>query len=273
MNTFFKSIVTCAALASASVALAAVEVARVNDKVITDDYLNSRFEEAVRANPAAYTNKKEFLQELIKKEVAVQEARRLGLDKDPAVQDQMNTVLFQALLDKQMAQKIDAIRVTDDEAKSFFERNPEIRTSHIFIGVKPGATKEEEKASFDRIKDIRDKHLKDPKQSFAEVAQRFSESPAAPMGGDIDYQTRDRLDPAYYNAAVKLKTPGKISDIVRTPAGYFIIKLSGIRTWAEADRAKFKRIVFEQKRAKALDGWLNSLVSRAKTSINTKAIR
>lgn len=252
---------------------AAVEVARVNDKVITQDYFNKRYEEASQLNPAGFVSKKVFLEEMIRREIGVQEAKKQGLDQDPYVQEQLNSVLFQALLDKQLAQKVESIRVTDDEARAFFEKNPEIRTSHIFIGVKPAATKEEKQAALARAKEIQSKHLKDGKMSFAEVAQRFSESPAAPMGGDIDYQTRDRLDPAYYDAAVKLRTPGKVSDIVETPAGFFIIKLTGVRTWAEADRPKFKRLVFEQKRQKLTEDFLNSLRGKAKVSVNNNAIR
>src|SRR5690606_37680581 len=122
--------------------------------------------------------------------------------------DQMNTILYQALLKKKLEAKIEKIHVSDEEAEAYFRKNPEIRTSHIFVRVAPGAKKEDEVAARKTIEKILAEQVKPGKLQFAEIARRFSEGAAAQMGGDVGYQTRATLDPAYYEAALALKSPG-----------------------------------------------------------------
>jgi peptidyl-prolyl cis-trans isomerase C/peptidyl-prolyl cis-trans isomerase D len=184
----------------------------------------------------------------------------------------MNTVLYHALLEKKLTKDFEGIHVSEDEAKSYYEKNPEIRTSHIFVALRPDAGSADQKQAYDKIKKIRDEHLEGGKMSFAEVAQRFSEGPSAPMGGDVDYQTKDKLDPSYYEASVKLGV-GKVSGIVRTQFGYHIIKLTAIRSWEEADRAQVKRMVFEEQRAKIFDKYMSSLRNQNKVTVHSDLIK
>ena len=107
---------------------------------------------------------------------------------------------------------------------------------------------------------------------FAEIAQRFSEGPSAPMGGDIDYQTRDRLDPTYYQTALKLGSVGKVSEVVRTQFGYHVIKLTGIRRWEEADKLAVKRYVFEEQRAKIFEKYIASLKSSSQVVLHPELL-
>lgn len=254
-------------------AFAAVEVARVNNRVITDQELNRKFDEAKKYLQFSNPTRSSVLDDLIKRELAIQEARKQGLDKDPEILERIETVLYHALLEKRLSKDLEKISVTDQEAQNFYGKNPEIRTSHIFVAVPPAASKEAEKAALDKITSIRDTHLRPGKMSFAEVAQRFSEGPAAPMGGDIDYQTRDRLDPNYYAAAVKLKSPGDTSGIIRTQFGYHIIRLTAIRPWNGTDKARIKRLVFEEKRDEIFERYMAGLKRGAKISINKSAIK
>ena len=180
----------------------------------------------------------------------------------------MNTVLYHALLEKQLSNEIETIHVNDDEAEGFYKKNPEIRTSHIFVAVPFGATKEVEQQAHTKLKGIRDEHLVRDRMPFSEVAQRFSEGAAAPMGGDLDYQTRDRLDPAYYAAAIRLKV-GDTSDIVRTRFGYHIIKVTAIRPWHKTDKAQVKRLVFEDQRKQVFDRYMEKLKGKADIKINS----
>jgi peptidyl-prolyl cis-trans isomerase C len=209
------------------------------------------------------------LDDMIKRELAIQEAKRLGLENDPEVQERMQNVLYQALLEKQLAKEFESINITDEAAKEYYEKYPEIRSSHIFIGLRPDAPKAEVDAAYARMKTIQDVHLKDPSKGFAEVAQRFSEGVAAPMGGDIDYQTKDRPDPTYYSTALALKTPGKISGVVRTQHGLHIIKLTAVRPWANVDRAKIKRLVFDEKRQQVFEKYMADLRKKSKVTIHS----
>ena len=59
---------------------------------------------------------------------------------------------------------------------------------------------------------------------FAKLAQEISEGPSAKQGGDLGFFKPGDMVPAFENAATALKV-GAISEPVRTPFGWHIIKL------------------------------------------------
>jgi parvulin-like peptidyl-prolyl isomerase len=250
--------ILCLSLLSAfafSSAYAATELARVNNKVITLEDFNKKYQEILSLYPTQPPTKQSFLNDMIKRELGAQEARRLKIDQDPSVQEEINAVLYQ-------------IQITDTDARAAYTRAPDVRTSHIFISVAPGASKQDEATALATIRNIQKNQLGAGK-SFAEVAQKFSEGVAAPMGGDIDYQAKTQLDPAYYAAALRLKTPGRVSDVVRSQFGFHIIKLTAIRPWSEVDPAIVKQNIFNERKSALEDRLLSSVRGRAK--IQTKA--
>ena len=251
---------------------AATELARINGTVLSLEDFNKRYQENRRLLQLRTPSKKALLEEVVKRELAVQEAKRLKLDQDPEVVERLNTVLYYALLEKQLGKQVEQIFITDSDAKTYYSKNPEIRTSHIFVPLTPDASADDAKIAFARLKKIYDENVASGKMSFAEAAQRFSEGPAAPMGGDIDYQTRDRLDPAFYEAALRLK-PGKVSPIVRTQFGYHIIRLTAIRAWEDADKAQVKRLVFEVKRNELFSSYVGKLRAAAKVSVRSELLK
>jgi parvulin-like peptidyl-prolyl isomerase len=252
---------------------AATELAKINGATISLEEFNQRYQDNLKFFQFKAPSRKAVLEDLIKRELAIQEARKLGLDKDPVVIERMNTVLYQALLEKKLAKEFEQIKISDDEAKAYYSKNPEIRTSTIFIALAPNASAEEVKKGTERMRQIQNEQLKPGKMTFAEVAQRFSEGPAASMGGDIDFQTRDKLDPAYYDAALALRTPGKVSDIVRTPFGLHLIKLAAVRSWDETDRGQVKRMIFEERRAQIFEKFMGQLRNQAKVNVRSDLLK
>ncbi len=258
-----------------SSAFAATELAKINDKVITLEDFNSKYKENLKFFNYKSPTKKNILEDMIKRDLGVQEAKKLGLDKDPAVQERLNTVLYHYLLDKKIAVKFNEIQISDKEVESYYSKNPEIRTSHIFVQVRFDANSAQEKAALEKITKLQTT-LKDEMKkgkTFAEVAHAYSEGVAAATGGDIDYQTKDKLDPAYYDTAVKLGSVGNMSGIVRTQFGYHIIKLTGMREFKDVDKGHYKRIIFDEKRAQIYDAYLDDLKKKAKVSINYNLIK
>lgn len=266
-----KSLMISLLLISPSLVLGATELAKVNGKVITLEDFNKKYQALMPLYNNKTPTKANVLDDLIKRELGIQEAKKLKLDQDPEVQDEMNTVLYQALLRRQLSKEFDKIQISDAEAKAWYSKNPEVRTSHIFVAVKAGAKKEEEQEAYKRIKEIQDRELKSGK-SFAEVAQKFSEGVAAPMGGDLDYQSKDRLDPTYYSTAVALRSPGKVSGIIKTQFGYHIIKLTAIRDWTDVDRSTVKQLILSEKRQVLFDRYMGQLKAKANVSIRSNLV-
>ena len=279
MNTKLYRVGTLAIVAFAlfgamkSVEAITTELARVNSTVISLEEFNKKYHENLKFFQFKVPSKKGVLDDLIKRELGIQEARKAGLDKDPEVLDRMNTVLYHALLDKKLSKDFESIHIADNEAKDYYGKNPEIRTSHIFVQVAPEAKPEDDKAAYEKLRKINDEYVKPGKMSFAEVAQRYSEGVAAPMGGDLDYQTKDKLDPAYYEAAVKLKSPGKISGIVKSAFGYHIIKLTAMHPWEEVDKAQVKRLLFDERRAQIFDKFMGGLKAQAKVTVHSELLK
>ncbi len=252
---------------------AATELARINSTVITLEDFTKKYKENLKFFQLKAPSKKNVLEDLIKRELAIQEAKKINLDKDPEVKERMNTVLYHALLTKKLEKEFEAIHISDDEAKTFYSKNLEIRTSHIFVPLKPDANSNEAASALEKIKKIQDQYLNKEKMGFAEVAQRWSDGAAAPMGGDIDYQTKEKLDPAYYAAAVALASPGNVSGVVKSQFGYHIIKLTAVRSWDDVDKAHIKRIILDEKRGHIFERYIGELRKSAKVSVNAELIK
>lgn len=271
-NTSLVVLCLTAAL-GARATFAATELAKVNGSVITLEDFNRKYRENLKFYQNKAPNKKAVLDDLIKRELAIQEAKKAGLDRDPEVIDQMNTVLYHALLQKKLARDFEGIHVSDGEAKDYYNKNPEVRTSHIFVAVRPDMSAADKAKAYEKIKKIYEEQIRPGKKSFAEVAQNYSEGAAAPMGGDMDYQTRDKLDPRYYEAAVALRSPGKISSIVESQYGYHIIRLTALRSWEDVDKALIKRLVFEDRRTQIFDKFMTGLRGQAKVDVKADLIK
>ena len=63
---------------------------------------------------------------------------------------------------------------------------------------------------------------------FAQVAAAYSDASDALSGGNIGWRTKDRLPELFANVVGDLK-PGKISGVLRSPAGFHIVKLNSQR--------------------------------------------
>jgi hypothetical protein len=121
-----------------------------------------------------------------------------------------------------------------EEIQKYYDDNPLIRTSNIILLSKPGMNQDEVKELRERASKVL-AQVKENKKSFEDLARQFSEGPSAKTGGDVDWGARHKLLPEYYEAALALKTVGETSDLVETPYGIHIIKLSGKKSYKELD--------------------------------------
>lgn len=64
---------------------------------------------------------------------------------------------------------------------------------------------------------------------FGQVAASFSDAENALTGGDLGFRTAARLPAIYVEEAKKLK-PGEVSPVIRSPAGFHILKLVDVRS-------------------------------------------
>ena len=62
-------------------------------------------------------------------------------------------------------------------------------------------------------------------ESFALVASQYSVDATAATGGDLGWQAKGKMLPEFEKAGATLKNPGDLSEIVKTPFGYHIVRL------------------------------------------------
>ncbi|MDL1970315.1 MAG: peptidylprolyl isomerase [Candidatus Desulfofervidaceae bacterium] len=200
------------------------------------------------------------LKKLIDEYLMAQEAKRLGLDQDSSYLKNMNDVRKELALSKFWQEEVKKMNITDKVLKNYYNRRlTKIHVRQIF-------TKDKKKAQ----KAL--KRLKSGK-SFSEVAKVFSEDPFAQRGGDMGLVTRGRMADAWEKVAFSLK-PGEISDIVKTDAGYHIIKVEKIISPKpeifEKDKTWFKKQYIKQKLKERRKELTTALRKKAKIEINHK---
>lgn len=107
----------------------------------------------------------------------------------------------------------------------------EYQLAHILLRAPESASPEQ----LQKLKAKAEQALKRAREgdNIAELAAAFSDAPDALQGGALGWRSLDRLPTLYAEAAAKLN-PGEVSDLLRSPAGFHIIKVLGKRGGASA---------------------------------------
>ena len=249
-------------LAGSAVAQETRIAAIVNDEVVSLNDLSNRMQLVMRSSGIEDTPQNrsrlqaQILRSLIDEKLQMQEAKRLNITVTPEELEQafrrieqQNNMTKGALdnflkesgvprstLTDQLSASIawgklvrnrlmQDVTISDEEVTEALNQIkqeadvPQNRVSEIFLAVDTPAQDEESKRLADRLIDqIRGG------ANFAAVAQQFSQSPSAAVGGDIGWVTSAQLSPEIGDAVDKMK-PGEMSYPVRTPAGYYLLYL------------------------------------------------
>jgi peptidyl-prolyl cis-trans isomerase SurA len=143
--------------------------------------------------------------------------------------------------------------------------NVEVQTAHIVLRVPEQASPDQlmrigarAQAALDQIR---------RGESFAKVAASYSDAPDGLTGGAMGARPLDRL-PALYADAIKTLKPGETSDILRSPAGFHIVKL------VDRQGGGAKPVVaLKQTRARHILIKVNELVSEAEARRKLVALK
>ncbi len=100
----------------------------------------------------------------------------------------------------------------------------EIEVAHIVVGHR-GALRSASERSVDEARDRAVALLMELRAGadFAALARRHSEDGSAPVGGALGSLVRGQMVPSFEDAAFAL-APGQISEVVRTPYGFHLIR-------------------------------------------------
>ncbi len=238
-------------------------LAEVNGAVITvDDFKTEVDNLPPYIKPMAQTaeGKKELLDSMIVRELVLEQAKKDGIDKSKEVvarlEDLKKRVVVEAFLKKKIEQ--DA-KVTDDDMKKFYEQNKDkfktteqVRASHILV--------KSEKEAQDILAQLK------KGANFEELAKKNSADATAAKGGDLGWFSKGSMVPEFEKAAFSLKE-GELSNVVKTPYGYHIIKVTGKRPAGVRSFDEFK----EQIKTALLPKMQQELFGKLKESLKKGA--
>lgn len=245
-------------------------VAVIGNKTITVADFNKRYAD-VKAQAINAPTKEQFLEDLVRYEMGLQEAEKRKMQNDPIVQERLQQEMYKALVEKDLGASVQKINVTEKDMTTYYEKNPELRTSHILIEVKAGSNAEQKMVAKKRAQEIFDE-VKKSKRPFDELVKLYSDDPAAKQtGGDIGWQTRLTLVPAYYETALRMKM-GDVAGLIETPFGFHIIKLTGKKAYASADKRAVRTAAFDEKRREIFNDYFEKMKKNYKIQLNKKAI-
>jgi peptidyl-prolyl cis-trans isomerase C len=163
---------------------------------------------------------------------------------------------------------------TDAQVREFYDTNPDkfkqdeaVRASHILIPADEKAdeaTKKKARAEIDILKQLKGG------SDFAALAKKHSKDGSAAQGGDLNFFTKGQMVPAFDQVAFSLK-PGEMSDVVTTPFGYHIIKVTERRAAStvpfEQVSPRIKEYLTEQQKQGRAQAFIDLLKQKAKIEV------
>ena len=208
---------------------------------------------------------------VITREVLYQEAKKKGFDKNKEILAKVDNfkraMVIDALLEEVLRKKAE---VAENEIGQYYKENKdlfteplEVKIRHIFVASEPA------------LKEVLMKLSKG--ESFEKLAATYNVDPSRGDGGNLGYIRRGQLAPSFASfeeAAFSLRKRGEISEVVKTPYGYHLIRLEDSKGKFERplDQVKEKIRFFLQtkKRQDAYLQYVKEAKSRAKIVINEK---
>jgi peptidyl-prolyl cis-trans isomerase SurA len=156
--------------------------------------------------------------------------QRQGISYDRFRDDIRNEILISRLREREVDSKIQVAENEIDnflaEAQSGGSGPAAYNLSHILVRVPENASPEQVEARLRRAQEALAKAQGGG--NFGELAVAYSDAPDALQGGNMGWREEARLPEIFAEALAKLK-PGEVSQIVRSPAGFHLLKLNDRR--------------------------------------------
>ena len=214
-------------------------IAMINGRSITQAEFDIRWEELSQATRARYDKeggKRRFLDELIMRELLMQEARKQGLDQSDEIREKTLRYREQLILDELLKDRIKTkVEVSKEELDGYLEKhanqllaNPKVQVSVMLL----------------------------PNVYAAKDLKRQVEAGSRAKGGDLGPYRKGLLEPELDTLIPSLH-PGVVSDPIKTEKGYYLMKVSPLEPEIlqadQATRERLRQELLAEKRRKRLD--------------------
>ncbi len=217
---------------------------------------------AAQGAPDTPEVRKAMLDELVGRELARQDAVKLGLDKRPEVKQQAELANQAVLINAFMQDFIKTHTPTDDQLKSEYDKikaqigDKQYHAHHILVKTEKEA------------KDIIAQLKKGAK--FEKLASKSLDQGSAVKGGDLGYNAPSAYVPPFAQALASLKKGETTKTPVQTQFGWHVIRVDDIKDappFEEVKKNLAPRVEQEQLRK-----YLDDLRSKAKIEYKTALV-
>jgi len=186
---------------------------------------------------------------------------RRALERDGVSYDRFREdIRMEILISRLREREVDSkIQIGESDVENFLQElqggdaGAQFNLSHILVRVPENASPEQIDARLRRAQEALAKARGGA--DFGQLAVSYSDAPDALQGGGMGWRERDRMPELFVDAVLKLQ-PGELTDILRSPAGFHILKLNERRGGGGA-------FIVEQTRVRHILARVNELVSEA----------
>lgn len=232
----------------------------VNGQFISKAALDTLTKEVTQRSRGQKIPKDKLIDELIKRELLIQEAKNKHLDQSPEIVERLAMMQSSLLSQAAVEDYIKSNPVTDAELKAEYDKQigngkegTEFKARHILVKTEDAA-----KAVIAKL---------DKGANFAELAKTESTGPSKTQGGDLGWFAAKQMVPEFSAAVAGLENKAYAKTAVKTQFGWHIILREDSRKQTPppfaAVQAQLKPLV---ERAK-LTNYLESLRSGAQVEI------
>ncbi len=239
-------------------------VALVNGRQITQNEFEARWEELSNATRSRYEKeggKRRFLDELITRELLMQEARKQGIDQTDVVRDRTQRYREQLILDELLKSLVKTkIDLSDEELEAFYAKHAHELLPPLKVQVSQMLL-----PSHSAAKDVEVQINRG--NDFAKLAQRYSlDNKTKSNGGNLGPYHKNLVLPEVDEVLQTLKL-GTVSAPIKTDAGYYLVMITALdKEIIQADLAIRERIrqeLLNKKRRKQFDDALVDIRAKA----------
>ena len=144
---------------------------------------------------------KAVLEEVIKKEMLYQEAKKIGLQDSQDIKDRLDEYKKRATIEMLLEKKImEGVKVDDKEVREFYDKNIE-----SFVMQSPDGKGKPRTIEFDKVKGLIKERLTQDKQK--EAFDKYMETLKATYKVEVNQAELDKLGPIKGNGGGVMKAP------------------------------------------------------------------
>lgn len=194
--------------------------------------------------------------EMINREILIQEADKLGLGTKPEVKSQIEIARQSILIRALVADQLKKNPVKDADIKAEYDKfksqagDKEYHARHILVDKE-----EDAKAIITKLK---------AGAKFEDLAKQSKDPGSAANGGDLDWATPSSFVKPFSDAMVSLQKGQLLETPVKTQFGYHVIRLDDVRPAKIPTLEEVKPQITESLQQKKLQAYQQQLRAKAK---------